>query len=167
MSQGVDSFGARCGASPRFTPAIRRQMTTMPTDCGRLHLLLAQVRGYIDRRWQVSSGAALKSTQLSRQAIEYGGPRDDHQSGPERGISWWPTPPSKNCRVSANGNNLRRLEAMVRGLESRAQRTEEDMTALITTVNETRDDVRWLKRAIQALLVDRNITIEPDDEPDE
>jgi hypothetical protein len=55
----------------------------------------------------------------------------------------------------------------VRGLESRAQRTEEDMTALITTVNETRDDVRWLKRAIQALLVDRNITIEPDDEPDE
>jgi uncharacterized coiled-coil protein SlyX len=59
------------------------------------------------------------------------------------------------------------LEARVRGLESRAQRTEEDMTALITTVIETRDDVRWLKRAVQALLVDRNITIEPDGEPDE
>jgi hypothetical protein len=59
------------------------------------------------------------------------------------------------------------LEARVRGLESRAQRTEEDMTALITTVIETRDDVRWLKRAVQALLVDGNITIEPDDEPGE
>jgi hypothetical protein len=59
------------------------------------------------------------------------------------------------------------LEARVRGLESRAQRTEEDMTALITTVIETRDDVRWLKRAVQALLVDRNITVEPDDGPDE
>jgi uncharacterized coiled-coil protein SlyX len=59
------------------------------------------------------------------------------------------------------------LEARVRGLESRAQRTEEDMTALITTVIETRDDVRWLKRAVQALLVDRNIAIEPDEEPDE
>jgi uncharacterized coiled-coil protein SlyX len=59
------------------------------------------------------------------------------------------------------------LEARVRGLESRAQRTEEDMTALITTVIETRADVRWLKRAVQALLVDRNITIEPDDEPGE
>jgi hypothetical protein len=59
------------------------------------------------------------------------------------------------------------LEARVRGLESRAQRTEEDMTALITTVIETRDHARWLKRAVQALLVDRNITIEPDDEPGE
>jgi uncharacterized coiled-coil protein SlyX len=59
------------------------------------------------------------------------------------------------------------LEARVRGLESRAQRTEEDMTALITTVIETRADMRWLKRAVQALLVDRNITIEPDDGSDE
>ena len=59
------------------------------------------------------------------------------------------------------------LQARVRGLESRAQRTEEDMTALSTTVIETRDDVRWLKRAVQALLVDRNITVEPDDGPDE
>jgi hypothetical protein len=56
------------------------------------------------------------------------------------------------------------LEARVRGLESRAQRVEEDMTAVITTVIETRDDVRWLKRAVQALLTDRGITIEPDDD---
>jgi hypothetical protein len=52
------------------------------------------------------------------------------------------------------------LEARVRGLESRMQRTEEDVTAIITTVTETRDDVKWLKRAVQALLADRSITIE-------
>jgi hypothetical protein len=40
----------------------------------------------------------------------------------------------------------------VRGLESRAQRTEEDITAIIPTVIETRDHVRWLKRAVHALL---------------
>jgi hypothetical protein len=74
---------------------------------------------------------------------------------------------SGNCRVSAMATTFADLEARVRGLESRAQRTEEDMTALITTVIETRDDVRWLKRAVQALLVDRNITVEPDDGPDE
>lgn len=56
------------------------------------------------------------------------------------------------------------LEARVRGLESRAQRVEEDVTAIITTVIETREDVRWLKRAVQALLTDRGITIEPDDD---
>lgn len=56
------------------------------------------------------------------------------------------------------------LEARVRGLESRAQRVEEDVTAIITTVIETRDDVRWLKRGVQALLADRGITIEPDDD---
>jgi hypothetical protein len=56
------------------------------------------------------------------------------------------------------------LEARVRGLESRAQRVEEDVTAIITTVIETRDDVRWLKRAVEALLADRGITIESDDE---
>jgi uncharacterized coiled-coil protein SlyX len=47
------------------------------------------------------------------------------------------------------------LEARVRGLESRTQRAEEDITAVISTVIETRDDVKWLKRAVQALL-DRN-----------
>jgi transposase len=75
--------------------------------------------------------------------------------------------PVGSCRVSAMATTFADLEARVRGLESRAQRTEEDMTALITTVIETRDDVRWLKRAVQALLVDGNITIEPDDEPGE
>jgi uncharacterized coiled-coil protein SlyX len=55
------------------------------------------------------------------------------------------------------------LEARVRGLESRAQRTEEDVTAIVTTVVEIRDDVRWLKQAVQALLADRGLTIEPDD----
>jgi len=44
------------------------------------------------------------------------------------------------------------LEARVRGLESRAQRAEEDVTAIIGTVIETRDDVKWLKRGVQALL---------------
>jgi hypothetical protein len=57
------------------------------------------------------------------------------------------------------------LEARVRGLESRAQR-EEDVTAVITTVVEIRDDVTWLKRAVQALLTDRNLTV-PEDESDE
>jgi uncharacterized coiled-coil protein SlyX len=44
------------------------------------------------------------------------------------------------------------LEARVRGLESRTERAEEDVTAIIGTVIETRDDVKWLKRAVQALL---------------
>ncbi len=55
------------------------------------------------------------------------------------------------------------LEARVRGLESRAQRVEEDVTAIVTTVVETRDDVKWLKRAVQALLTDRGLTVEPDE----
>ena len=37
------------------------------------------------------------------------------------------------------------LEARVRGVESRVQRNEED----VTTVVEIRDDVRWLKRAVK------------------
>jgi len=44
------------------------------------------------------------------------------------------------------------LEARVRGLESRVLRTEDDVTAIVTTVVETRDDVKWLKRAVQVLL---------------
>jgi uncharacterized coiled-coil protein SlyX len=58
------------------------------------------------------------------------------------------------------------LEARVRGLESRAQRTEEDVTAIVTTVVEIRDDVKWLKRAVQTLLTDRNLTV-PDDEDED
>ncbi len=58
------------------------------------------------------------------------------------------------------------LEARVRGLESRAQRTEEDVTAIVTTVVEIRDDVKWLKRATQALLTDRNLTVPEDEDED-
>jgi uncharacterized coiled-coil protein SlyX len=56
------------------------------------------------------------------------------------------------------------LEARVRGLESRAQRTEEDMTAIVTTVIETRDDVKWLKRAVRALLDHQGLSVEPDED---
>jgi len=52
------------------------------------------------------------------------------------------------------------LEARVRGLESRAQRTEEDITAIVTTIVETRDDVAWLRRAVQALLDHHGIRID-------
>jgi hypothetical protein len=52
------------------------------------------------------------------------------------------------------------LEARVRGLESRAQRAEEDVTAIIGTVIETRDDVKWLKRAAQALLDHSGVRVE-------
>jgi hypothetical protein len=58
------------------------------------------------------------------------------------------------------------LEARVRGLESRAQRTEEDVTAIVTTVVEIRDDVKWLKRAVGVLLADRNLAV-PEDNEDE
>jgi hypothetical protein len=59
------------------------------------------------------------------------------------------------------------LEARVRGLESRAQRAEEDITAIITTVVETRDDVKWLKLAVQALLDHNGIRIDGTTEPDQ
>ncbi len=52
------------------------------------------------------------------------------------------------------------LEARVRGLESRAQRAEEDLTAIISTIVETRDDVKWLKRAVQALLDHNGIGVD-------
>jgi hypothetical protein len=52
------------------------------------------------------------------------------------------------------------LQARVRGLESRAQRAEEDITAIIGTVIGTRDDVRWLKRAVRALLEHNGIGID-------
>jgi hypothetical protein len=54
------------------------------------------------------------------------------------------------------------LEARVRGLESRTQRTEEDVTAIVTTVVEIRDNVKWLKRR-GVLVADRNLTV-PDGE---
>jgi len=61
------------------------------------------------------------------------------------------------------------LEARVRGLESPAQRAEEDITALITTVVEVRDDVRqltrdmrWTMRGVAALLQAQGLTVAPD-----
>jgi uncharacterized coiled-coil protein SlyX len=56
------------------------------------------------------------------------------------------------------------LEARIRGLESRAQRTEEDITAIIGTVIETRGDVKWLKRAVGALLDHNGIAVDKDTE---
>jgi len=41
-------------------------------------------------------------------------------------------------------------------------RTEEDVTATVTTVIETRDDARWLKHAVQALLDHAGVELEPD-----
>lgn len=55
------------------------------------------------------------------------------------------------------------LEARVRGLESRVQRTEEDVTAIVTTVVEIRDDVKWLKRGMTMLLANQGLTVEPED----
>lgn len=54
------------------------------------------------------------------------------------------------------------LEARVRGLESRVQRTEEDVTAIIMTVSETREDVAWLRRAVTVLLEDRGLAVPPE-----
>jgi uncharacterized coiled-coil protein SlyX len=59
------------------------------------------------------------------------------------------------------------LEARVRGLESRTERAEEDVTAIVTTVVEIRDDVKWLKRAVGVLLADRNLTVPEDESEDE
>lgn len=59
------------------------------------------------------------------------------------------------------------LEARVRGLEARALRTEEDVTAIVTTVIETRDDVRWLRQAVQALLDHAGLESPPDASGDE
>jgi hypothetical protein len=58
------------------------------------------------------------------------------------------------------------LQARVLGLESRTQRAEEDITAIIGTVVETRDDVRWLKRAVRALLDHNGIGIDGAPEDD-
>jgi uncharacterized coiled-coil protein SlyX len=68
------------------------------------------------------------------------------------------------------------LEARVRGLEVRAQRAEEDITAIVMTVVETRDDVKelrgdvkelkrevhWLARAVQVMLDHQGLTVRPE-----
>jgi hypothetical protein len=41
------------------------------------------------------------------------------------------------------------------------------VTAIVTTVVEIRDDARWLKRAVGALLADRNLAIPEDESGDE
>ena len=56
------------------------------------------------------------------------------------------------------------LEARVRGLESRTQRAEEDITAIVGTVVATRDDVKWPRRAILALLDHHGITSDTADD---
>jgi hypothetical protein len=58
------------------------------------------------------------------------------------------------------------LEGRVRRLESQAQPAQEDVTAIVATVVETRDDVRWLKRAVRLLLVHDGLVVEREtDEP--
>jgi hypothetical protein len=46
---------------------------------------------------------------------------------------------------------------------SRVRRIEEDLAAVVTTVDEIRGDVKWLERAVGALLADRNLTVSEDD----
>lgn len=62
------------------------------------------------------------------------------------------TPVSNSQLGKSVATTFADLEARIRGPESRAQRAEEDITAIIGTVIETRDDVKWLNRAVQALL---------------
>ena len=50
--------------------------------------------------------------------------------------------PTADDKVTAMATTFADLEARVRGLESRMQRAEEDITEIVTTVVETRDDVR-------------------------
>jgi hypothetical protein len=40
------------------------------------------------------------------------------------------------------------------------QRAEEDVTVIVSTVVETRDDVKWLKVAVQAFLDHNGISID-------
>lgn len=58
------------------------------------------------------------------------------------------------------------LSPAVNGRESRVQRSEEDVTAIVTTVVEIRDDVRWLKHAVQALLTHQGLTVATDETED-
>jgi uncharacterized coiled-coil protein SlyX len=70
-------------------------------------------------------------------------------------------------RILGVATTFSELEARVLGLEARTLRTEEDVTAIVTTVIETREDVRWLKQAVQALLNHAGVELEPDDGADE
>ncbi|GAA5037815.1 hypothetical protein [Actinopolymorpha pittospori] len=81
-----------------------------------------------------------------------------------RTLTGWPYHPRCERIAGIAPTNFAELEARVRGLESRVQRTEEDAAAIITTVSETREDVRWLKRAVQVLLEDRGRAVPPEDD---
>jgi hypothetical protein len=83
------------------------------------------------------------------------------------GHSWGRIEGVRAVESRAMATTFADLEARVRGLESRTQRAEEDVTAIVTTVVEIRDDVKWLKRAVHALLVDRNLSVPENDESSE
>jgi hypothetical protein len=68
-------------------------------------------------------------------------------------------------RILGVATTFSEFEARGLGLEARRLRTEEDVTAIVTTAIETREDVRWLKQAVQALL--DHAGVEPDDGADE
>jgi hypothetical protein len=46
---------------------------------------------------------------------------------------------------------------------ARVQRSEEDVTAIVTAVIEIRDDVLQLKRAVQALLTHQGLAVSADE----
>lgn len=52
------------------------------------------------------------------------------------------------------------LEARLRGHDARLQRAEEDVTAIIETVVETRDDVRKLSRKVDRLTLAVTMLVE-------
>jgi uncharacterized protein DUF397 len=45
-------------------------------------------------------------------------------------------------------------------IASPTRRFEDDVTAMLTTMVEIRDDVKWLKRAVHALLTHHGLTVE-------
>jgi glycine cleavage system regulatory protein len=53
------------------------------------------------------------------------------------------------------------LEARVKGLESRMDRTEEDVTVIITTVSETAVKVDWLTQAMSAVAARLGVQLPP------
>lgn len=50
---------------------------------------------------------------------------------------------------------------------SRRRDVPTNVAAIVTAVIEIRDDVKWLKRAVGALLTDRNLTVREDDESED
>lgn len=54
----------------------------------------------------------------------------------------------------------------MRGHDARLARNEQDITAIISTVSETHDTVRWLERAMKVLLDHHGLTV-PDEASDD